>query len=72
MGFCLDCHRSPENHLRPLEEVFNLDYDAEKYLTENEILDASGNRISTQKDLGKFLKAHWNIQAKDSCSTCHR
>ncbi len=72
MGWCLDCHRAPENHLRPLEEVFNLDYEAGEYLKENEILDAEGERITTQEDLGTFLKAHWNIQSKESCSTCHR
>jgi hypothetical protein len=26
MGWCLDCHRNPEKHLRPLAEVFNLDW----------------------------------------------
>ena len=72
MGFCLDCHRNPEEHLRPLEEVFNLDYDAKEYLKENEILDAEGKRITTQNGLGRFLKAHWNIQPRESCSTCHR
>ncbi len=29
MGWCLDCHRSPENALRPLEEIFNLDWNPE-------------------------------------------
>jgi len=26
MGWCLDCHRAPEKSLRPLDEVFNLDW----------------------------------------------
>ncbi len=26
MGWCLDCHREPENHLRPTAEVTNMDY----------------------------------------------
>lgn len=26
MGWCLDCHRNPEDNLRPLREVFNLDW----------------------------------------------
>jgi len=29
MGWCLDCHRNPEEHLRPLDQVFNLDFDAQ-------------------------------------------
>ena len=81
MGFCLECHRAPENHLRPLEEVFNLDYDVVQYLKENTIIDPKtgepvktkkGEPLKTQKDLGNYLKAHWNIQSKESCSTCHR
>jgi len=27
MGWCLDCHRDPEPHLRPLDEVTNMAYD---------------------------------------------
>lgn len=26
MGWCLDCHRNPENNLRPLDQVTNLTY----------------------------------------------
>lgn len=26
MQFCLDCHRAPEKHVRPREEVFNMAY----------------------------------------------
>ncbi len=26
MGWCLECHREPENHLRPTAEVTNMDY----------------------------------------------
>jgi hypothetical protein len=28
MGWCLDCHRNPENNLRPLDQITNLNYDA--------------------------------------------
>lgn len=71
MGFCIDCHRKPEDHLRPLEEVFNLAYDAEEYLKGHEIYDGDKKRILTQSDFGKHLKAHWSINPKESCSTCH-
>ena len=30
MGWCLDCHRSPEKALRPVDEVFNLDWKPEE------------------------------------------
>lgn len=72
MGWCLDCHRNPEEHLRPLEEVFNLDYDAKRYLEDHEVLDGEGKRLETQKELGNFLKEHWNIQARETCTSCHR
>lgn len=29
MGWCLDCHRAPENHLRPLDKVFDLNWKPE-------------------------------------------
>jgi len=72
MGWCLECHRAPENHLRPLEEVFNLDYDVEEYLAAHPIKDADGNAITNQKDFGLLLKDHWNIKPKEGCTTCHR
>lgn len=72
MEFCLECHRNPEKHLRPLEEVYNLDYNAEDYLQANEVLDEKGERITTQEDFGLLLKHNWNVYPKDSCSTCHR
>ncbi len=73
MAFCLDCHRKPEKHLRPLEEVYNLDYDVEKYLAAHpEIVDEDGKPITTQEKFGKLLKKNWSIQPKESCTTCHR
>jgi len=32
MGWCLDCHRNPEQHLRPVEEVTNMTWQAENQL----------------------------------------
>jgi len=72
MAWCLDCHRNPEKHVRPLEEVYNLDYDAKEYLKENEILDENGEQITDPKKFGKYLVAHWGIRPKESCATCHR
>jgi hypothetical protein len=34
MGWCLDCHRRPERHLRPVGEVFNMGYEADDQLKE--------------------------------------
>jgi hypothetical protein len=58
MGWCLDCHRKPEDHLRPAAEVTHLDWKP-----------AEGR---TQHDLGLFLKDHSKVQAPEQCAGCHR
>jgi hypothetical protein len=56
MGWCLDCHRKPEAHLRPPEFVTKMDW-------------APGeDRI----ELGKRLREQLNINPPTDCSTCHR
>lgn len=72
MGWCLDCHRAPEEHLRPIEEVTNLDYKVEDYLKEHQLKNDAGEVMETQTEFGEFLKAHWNVKPKESCATCHR
>ena len=67
MSFCLDCHRNPAAHLRPLEEVYNLDYDAADFIKKHPELG-----VSTQQELCEFLQKQWSIHPKESCSTCHR
>ena len=71
MGFCLECHRNPHNEVRPLEEVFNLKYDAEKYLQANVINNDDGKRITDKTELGNMLVDHYRLQPKESCATCH-
>jgi menaquinone reductase, multiheme cytochrome c subunit len=58
MGWCLDCHRAPENHLRPMDEVTNMAY-----------LPPTGE---AQPALGKELRAQHDINPPTDCSTCHR
>lgn len=58
MSWCLDCHRHPENHLRPLNEVFNLDW-----------VPPVGK---TQQEIGIGLMKEWNVNPPDNCSACHR
>lgn len=59
MGFCLDCHRNPEQVVRPLDQVTNLGW------THPE--GAAGQ----QRDGEKFVH-DWNIKPPQSCSGCHR
>ncbi|MEO7415195.1 MAG: cytochrome c3 family protein [Opitutaceae bacterium] len=58
MGFCLDCHRAPELHVREPGDVFNL---ASKTIAQNSGADA-----------GKKFVHEWNIRPPQSCSGCHR
>jgi len=59
MGWCLDCHRAPEKHLRPREFVTQLDW----VPTEDQI------------QMGLRLKKEYNIRDSEyltNCSVCHR
>jgi hypothetical protein len=56
MEWCLDCHRRPEEFVRPRHEVFNVYY----------------ARPSNQLELGRRLVEEYQIQKLTSCSTCHQ
>jgi hypothetical protein len=56
MAWCLDCHRRPEQYVRPREAVFSTDYVAPP----------------NQLELGRTLVAAYRIQSLTNCSTCHR
>ncbi len=56
MGWCLDCHRNPERHLRPVEMVTRMDY------APNE----------PQEIIGARLREAHAIQPPTDCSACHR
>jgi hypothetical protein len=59
MQWCLDCHRNPEQVLRPKDQIFNMDWKA----PENEA------------ELGARLRVEYKIRTAaelTSCSVCHR
>ncbi len=56
MEWCLDCHRQPEQFLRPPSEVFNMRWEAP----------------ADQLELGRRLAQELDVQSLVSCSTCHR
>jgi hypothetical protein len=58
MGWCLKCHRHPEDNLRPANQVFNLDW-------------KPGSQQS-QQQIGLELKEKWNIDPPQNCAGCHR
>jgi hypothetical protein len=76
MQWCLDCHRNPENFVRPREAVFDFEYEPPSTLAEGEALvakyDLGIDPPANQKELGLALVAKYEINSKDTCSTCHR
>ncbi len=58
MGFCLECHRNPEEYIRPPEEVYNLDW--ERPEDPVEVAEIEG-----------FVH-DWKVNPPQSCSGCHR
>jgi hypothetical protein len=60
MSWCLDCHRNPEDVLRPKEDIFAMGYDpVAKY-------------GKTQAELGHELAVANHVKTLTNCSTCHR
>ena len=56
MSWCLDCHRNPEKHLRPLDALYQMDYQAPP----------------DQLALGHRLLTEYRVRKLTDCSTCHR
>ncbi len=56
MGWCLDCHRAPEKHLRPQEAITQMDWSAG----------------ANQLEVGARIRKENNINPSTDCSTCHR
>lgn len=56
MGWCLDCHREPERHLRPPEEATNMAWQPPE----------------DQLAYGKKLREQHGINPPTDCTTCHR
>jgi hypothetical protein len=62
MEWCLQCHRNPENYVRPREKVFDMDWRSE-------------NHSKEEIAQGRGLMKIYHIQGANvltSCSTCHR
>ena len=57
MGWCLECHREPEKHIRDPKHVFDL---------------AWKPADTTQIDLGRELRELNRINPSTDCSACHR
>ncbi len=71
MAWCLECHRNPQQHLRPLDEVYNLTWTPED---EGEFVTIGDQVLEhpTQDELGLALKDAWRVQPPENCAACHR
>jgi Cytochrome c7 and related cytochrome c len=56
MEWCLDCHRHPERHVRPRDQVFNLEREPP----------------TDQMQTADELVRTYRIERKTDCSVCHR
>jgi hypothetical protein len=56
MRWCLDCHRAPEQHLRPLDKITDMEWQPDR----------------PQLELGRELRDRLGVRALTHCSTCHR
>jgi hypothetical protein len=56
MEWCLDCHRAPEQFVRPRSDIFTMGY----------------RPPIPQEELGPKLVQQYGIQSLTNCSTCHR
>ena len=76
MEFCLDCHRAPEQYLRPREEVFNVAYEQPRGDKPVDVRVGTETRqFTSQLELGRFLKESYRVSSIEhmtSCSICHR
>ncbi len=56
MSWCLDCHRNPDMHLRPREELTNMTW----------------SPPADQMEFAERVKREKNIDPPVDCSGCHR
>lgn len=56
MKWCLDCHRNPDPHLRPRDELTNTKW----------------RPPENQAEVAAALRAEWPIAPPEDCTGCHR
>ena len=63
MSFCLNCHRNPAEHIRPVDKVTDLGWQWSTNSDENAAL---------QLKNGTQMVHDWKVQSLQDCSACHR
>jgi len=86
MAFCLDCHRNPEESLRPLDQITNLAWDAKDLDRDAFYVYVAGKKGELKEDLesadqgkkwdreliGAHLQEAWSVHPPQDCAGCHR
>ncbi len=62
MSWCLDCHRNPEPHLRPLDQITNMGWEP----------DGDGSLDERRLAVGEQVAKELNVHPNSNCTTCHR
>ncbi|WP_206291391.1 cytochrome c3 family protein [Humisphaera borealis] len=73
MSWCLDCHREPEKHLRPKDQVTNLAWSPLDHPLARER--GTTGLAEAQLLVGRAMKEQYQIRSVGyltACSTCHR
>jgi hypothetical protein len=69
MEWCLNCHRNPELHLRPRDEIYNIRWKA------SDVTNPDTGEPYDQLTLGRKLKEEYHVRGSQvitNCSICHR
>jgi hypothetical protein len=72
MEWCLECHRNPENHVRPREQVFNMAWKPSDEKRGDWVKDTPAddkNKPMTQAELGRILVERYNIRTSGPQAT---
>ena len=88
MSFCLDCHRNPDDRLRPLDKITNLDWTTGEWEKEDFYTYLAGRTGKTAEELmkadetaglefstdliGQHLQKVYNVHPPQDCASCHR
>jgi hypothetical protein len=64
MAWCLSCHRDPAPHIRPRDQVTNLDWQPP--------IAAGQTLAEAKRALGQQLMRDYHINPSTDCVTCHR
>ena len=73
MSWCLECHRDPADHLRPRDQVFNMNFVLDDKIKQQ--YSTPAHSVVNQQTLGEALIGLYHIPTDGritNCYTCHR